>query len=261
MYFQISVSLKGMAHSSIARFFGPFGVGRTARLILTLIPVLLTACATMELTTQEPRTADSCLQHSTKNGVTIGISPMTDVKEVKEIFKVDLLSKNVLPILLVAENHATRNSFILAKEKVLILTEVARSTNNAQQMDVASETGGKVLVQAGTALYSANYATYMYTTINAILTGTMSAAGPGGAILILPEFGGMKLASDATVIQHNLADKQLYSRTLEPGQRTQGFVFFQHPEGKKLSGPQYIVVELKDAATGETIAFDFKLDL
>jgi hypothetical protein len=71
----------------------------------------------------------------------------------------------------------------------------------------------------------------------------------------------LKMASDATVIQHNLADKELYSRTLAPGEKAQGFIYFHYPKGDPLSDTYHIVIDLKESSTGESTAFDFKINL
>jgi hypothetical protein len=200
--------------------------------IWLLLASLLVGCGTMEVTPLKTRSADTYANTAQKNGVTIGVQPLTDRREVKETFKVNLLEKGLLPILLVAENHSTSSTFILAKEKVFVLNEATGATNTSQREKMASEAVGN----AGTAI--------------------------GVATMSLPlVLASLKMASDATVIQHNLADKELYSRTLGPGQRAHGFIYFHYPKGTALSGGYHVVVELKDSSTGETTPFDFKVSL
>lgn len=200
--------------------------------------VLLTGCGTMQVTTLKTQSAGAYAQHAEKNGVTVGVQPLTGKKEIKETFRVDLREKGLLPILLVAENHSASSSFILAKDKVYVLNEATGATNVSQQAKVSSETGGQATAIAGATL--------------------LAATSLAGAPLMI---AGLKMASNATVIQHNLADKELYSRTLGPGQKAQGFIYFQYPKGTALSGTYYVAVELKESSTGEVIPFSFKVSL
>ncbi len=193
---------------------------------------LSTGCGTMEVTALKTQGAAAYAQHAEKDGVTIGVHPLTDRKEIKETFRVDLRESGLLPILLVAENHHASASFILAKDKVYVLNEATQATNTSQQTKVASETGGQAAAALG-------------------------VAGISLPLVVV----GLKLASDATVIQHNLADKEFYSRTLGPGQKAQGFIYFKYPKGTSLAGAYRVVVELKNSSTGAVTPFDFKVNL
>ncbi len=208
-------------------------------LSLGLMPLLVVAsgCGTMKVTELKTNMADSYTDHAEKNGVVIGIHPMTEKKEIKETFRVNLLEKGLLPILLVAENRSAASSIILAKDRIFVLSERAGATNTSQSTKVASGSAGTALGITGASM--------------------LAATSLAGAPLLI---AGLKMASDATVIQHNLADKEFYSRTLGPGQKAQGFVYFQYPKGKPPSGIHHVVIELKDSSTGEPTPFDFKVN-
>ena len=193
---------------------------------------LLTGCGTMKVTELKTDSAESYADHARKNGVAIGVRPFTDKKEIKETFKIDLLAKGLLPILLVAENQSESSSFILAKDRVSVLSEATGVTNISGRTEVKSDTAGNALTVAGAAL--------------------------GATPLLLV---GLKMASDATIIQHNLADKEFYSRTLGPRQKAQGFIYFQFPKESPPSGAHHVLIELKDSATGELTPFDFSVNL
>ncbi len=92
----------------------------------------------------------------------------------------NLLEKGLLPILLVAEKHSTSSSFILAKGKVFVLDEATGATSVSQLAKVTSQTAGDATAIAGASLLA------------------------GAPVMI----AGLKMASDATVIKHNLADKE-----------------------------------------------------
>jgi len=186
----------------------------------------------MKVTKLEHRAPENCTYHAQQNGIVIGIHPVTDKREVKDIFKTDLRSKGVLPILLVAENRNSSSSFVLAKDNVSILDEVTGLASVSRQTTVTSETAGGAISVVGAAAISA----------------------PLLAV-------GMKMASDATVIQHNLGGKEFYTRTLGPGQNAQGFLYFQHPKESPPVGIYHVIVHAHDSTTGGLLPFDFKMTL
>ena len=200
--------------------------------------LLLAGCTTMSVTPLTTGSADSYTQHEQTNGLVIGIRPMTDRREIKHMFKVNLLDEGLLPILVVAESQSASGSFIIAKDKVYVLNEATGTTNTSQQEEVASGTAGTAVGITG-----------------AVLVG----AGSLAAAPLL--FTGLKMASNATVIQYNLADKEFYSRTLGPGEKAQGFVYFQFPKESPPSGNYHVVAEVKNSATGEATTFDFPMKL
>ena len=201
-------------------------------LLLPGVISLLTGCGTMDVPTLKTQSAETYTQHIEKDGVILAVHPLTEAREIKEAFRVDLRKQGLLPILLVAENRSALSSFILAKDKVQVFNDATGITNTSHQNQVASGTGGRA----------------------ALAVGMVGLSLP----LVI---AGLKMASDATVIQHNLADKELYSRTLAPGQKAQGFIYFQYPKGIPPAGAYQIAVELKNSASGDTIPFQFNVNL
>ena len=212
-----------------------------AKLVSSLVPVVLVflgpGCSTMKMTPLTTGRADSYAQHEQKNGVVVGIRPMTGKREIKDMFKVNLLDKGVLPILVVAENQSASASFIIAKDKVSILNEATGTTSSSQRKKVTSGSGEALAITGGIL----------------VATGSLVAA----PLL----FTGMQKASNATVIEFNLADKEFYSWTLGPGEKAQGFVYFQFPKGSPPSGNYHVVAEVKNPASGEATSFDFPVNL
>jgi hypothetical protein len=88
-------------------------------------------------------------------------------------------------------------------------------------------------------------------------SGTAMAMVGAAAISLPLVIVGMKLASDATVIQHNLAEKELYKRTLPPGQNVHGFVYYPFPKDTAITGRHRFVVELIEPTSGEATSFVF----
>jgi hypothetical protein len=181
--------------------------------------------------------AGSYTQHEQTNGVVVGIRPMTDKQEIMDTFKINLLEKGLLPILVVVENQSASDSFIIAKDKVYVLNEATGTTSSSQRKKVTSG-GGEALAITGGIL---------------VATGSLVAA----PLL----FTGMQKASNASVIEFNLADKEFYSWTLGPGEKAQGFVYFQFTKNSPPSGNYHVVAEVKNPATGEATTFDFPANL
>ncbi len=208
-----------------------------ALILLASSSLMLTGCSTMKVAPLTTGSADSYTQHEQTNGVVVGIRPITDKREIEDIFKVNLLDKGLLPILVVVENQSASDSFIIAKDKVYVLNEATGTTSSSQRKKVTSG-GGEALEITG---------------------GLLVAAGSLVAAPLL--FTGMQKASNASVIEFNLADKEFYSWTLGPGEKAKGFVYFQFSKDSPPSGNYHVVVEVKNPATGETTAFDFPANL
>ena len=155
---------------------------------------------------------------------------MIDRAEVKKTFNVDLLDGNILPILVVAENRNSSASFIIVREKIFVFDATTGTTDATARKNV---TAGK-------------YA-----------TGQVLMALGGVATVMM----GAKMSSDATVIEYGIADKMFYSRTIEPGQKAQGFLYFQLPKDFSYSTNYHVIAESKNTTTATVIPFDFDMNL
>jgi len=211
--------------------------GQIAVPLAVVLLLLGSGCSTMKVTPLTARAADSYMQHEQKNGVAVAIRPMTDKREIEDMFKVSLLDKGLLPILVVVENQSTAASYIVAKDKLTVLNEATGATSSSQRKQVTSGAGA-AMRDTGAVL---------------VAVGSLAAA----PLL----FTGMQKASNASVIEYNLADKEFYSWTLGPGEKAQGFVYFQFPKDSPPSGNYHVVAEVKNPATAEATTFDFAVNL
>jgi hypothetical protein len=206
-------------------------------LFLVGLLVLGSGCSTMKEPPLTTGSADSYTQHEQTNGVVVGIRPMTDKREIEDMFKVNLLDKGLLPILVVVENQNTSASFIIAKDKLFVLNEGTGTTGSSQRKKVTSGAGEALAI-----------------------TGSLLVAS--GSLVAAPLlFIGEQKASNASVIEFNLTDKEFYSRTLGPGEKAQGFVYFQFPKKSPPSVNYHLIAEVKNPATGEATTFDLPLNL
>ena len=199
--------------------------------------LLGSGCSTMKMTQLRTGGADSYTQHEQKNGVVVGVRPMTDKREIEDMFKVNLLNKGLLPILVVVENKSQAASCMIAKDQIVVVNEATGATSSSQRKQVTSGAGA-AMRDTGAVL---------------VAVGSLAAA----PLL----FTGMQQASNASVIEYNLADKEFYSWTLGPGEKAQGFVYLQFPKDSPPSGNYHVAAEVKNPATGEATTFDFPVHL
>ncbi len=68
------------------------------------------------------------------------------------------------------------------------------------------------------------------------------------------------MISDAEVIKHNLAVKELQNRTISPGKTIQGFVYFQLRKEAQSLRDWTILVEAIEINTNNVNTFEFNLN-
>jgi hypothetical protein len=174
----------------------------------------------------EAQSIDNYKNIQVKDGLVVAMHPIIDAQESERYFGTDLLSSHILAVLLLSENRAPSSSFILSKEHISLgagLPEVQQARDK-----VRSEAAGEAVAWTG-------------------------------AVLISPLMMGiaMKLLSDATVINHNFKAREFQTKTLSPGQRAEGFLYFQLPEKKKLPGQWVIHIKAIEAINKGTKDFTF----
>ncbi len=198
--------------------------------VLSLI-LVFNGCATMRLPEHEAQSFDHYKHAQVKGELAVAIQPLTDKKDIKEYFGTNLLSMNVLPIFITAENRNSSASFILSKDRFSL--DSAQSAHHN-------------LGHAGSGRESAG----------------QSVALVGAALISLPMlFAGMKMVSDSTVIQHNLKVKEFQTNTLSPGEKTQGFAYFQLPDEKTRPNQWNLHLEALETRNKKTEDFDFTFTL
>lgn len=195
------------------------------------LTILLNGCSTLHLPDYEAQPINNYSNFQVKDGLTVAIHPLTGKEEVLKYFGTDLLSSNILPVFVIAENRSSSSSFILSKE---------RSTMKAGQLEVdfgtdsskaASESGGETVQMVGVLLIS------------------------------LPLlFVGAKMISNATVIKHNFVVNELQMKTLSPGKVTHGFVYFQLPEERLVLDQWVIHLEALDLRSKDIKYFDIEFE-
>jgi len=198
--------------------------------VLSLV-LVFNGCATMRLPEHEAQSFDQYKHAQVKSELAVAIQPLTDEKDIKEYFGTNLMSMNVLPIFITAENRNSSSSFILSKDR-FSLGSAQSAHNNLGQAGSGRESAGQ------------------------------SVAVVGAVLISLPMlFAGMKMVSDSTVIKHNLKVKELQTNTLSPGEKIQGFAYFQLPDKKTRPNQWNLHLEALDTRSKKTEGFDFTFAL
>ena len=174
------------------------------------------------------------------HGLTLSVYPVANRSEVKQIFKVNLLDRGVLPVKLKAENHNASASFIIARDKVVVMNETTRTTNAPGQVakDFATWSQGKKV-------------------------GTKLAVGAAtGSPVIFLAIAMSPTPSEFVFKwdEEKLTGKEFVTRTLGPGQAAEGYIYFRYTK-PVTEGAYHVVSDVTDLTTGESLPFDFKLDL
>jgi hypothetical protein len=201
-----------------------------------------------------------------KQGLLIAIRPITDKTEIEQSFRTSLLDKGILPILVVAKNKNPSLSFVLSRDNIAVVDqETLERVRSSQAIGGATKALGR-----GSAITGSAIATGAGPIVGTVLgTGLATVAGgaivlgiaSGGGLLGLGLVaGGLKMLSDAEVIEHNLAMKQFSSHTLDPGKTTFGYVYFQLPKSEKPNKEFQVLVGSTKTATGEAFLFQFPLE-
>jgi hypothetical protein len=191
----------------------------------------LIGCATMKLPTLQLEPTSSYPNHAETNRIAVAVRALTEKEAVKDTFGINLLKKDIVPVLIIVENMTGESSIMVHKDKITVTDIASGRTLSTQRTKVASETLGN----------------------NTVFSGVFVA---GGAFAIM---AGAKMISDAQVIEYNLSDKQLYNHTVGPGQRTAGFVYLRHPAGESFSGRYQLLLELSNAAHDDIVTYMFRL--
>jgi hypothetical protein len=205
------------------------------------VVLLATGCATSPADHLQTSTTDAEPQRLEIDGLAISIHPMTDEAEVKHTFKENLLAEGVLPMKLTAENRSATANFIIAKEKILVINDSIGATNSSPQgataTDLSHLSRGQQLARAE---------------VLSLLVGQIG-------------FIAEAMSSPGVVIDrkraYNLASKEFYTRTLDPGQRVEGILFFCFQKGSHPSGTYRMVVQVRNTSTEVVTPFDFRFTL
>jgi hypothetical protein len=222
-------------------------------LMVSMLGFLVVGCHTMAIPKDRVEPVESFPLKAEKQGLLIAIRPVTDKTEIEESFHTSLLDKGILPILVVAKNNNPSLSFVLSRDKIAVVDR-----ESLEVLGVGSSTTGAAIATGVGPIVTTVLGTGLATVAGAAVV--LGAAAGGGLLSLGLIAGGLKMLSDAEVIEHNLAVKQFSSHTLDPGKATFGYVYFQLPKSEKSKKEYQVLVESIETATGEAFLFQFPLE-
>jgi hypothetical protein len=165
------------------------------------------AALAVEKTPDFPPPPDEKLQHVGDDDLSVDVYRMTDVAEQKTYFRVELGHRGIEAIWVRITNKTQGSRYLFDADDVAIAkddAELARAERARSSVSTSDAESTEIV----------------------------------GAALLAPPliFAGAAMISEATEVRRNLAEKQLYSHTLGPGQSVSGFVYVKTPPGGGLTG-------------------------
>jgi hypothetical protein len=170
-----------------------------------------------------PAPPDDRLQHAGDDALAVDIYRMTDVAEQKTYFRMDLGQRGVQPVWIRITNKTSASRYIVQADDVVITkgdAELARAERARSSVSTAQAETNEVLVAA-----------------------------------LLPApllFVAAAQLSETSEARRNLAEKQLYSHTLGPGQSASGFVYVKTPNGAGDLAGYELRLRIRPLAAGDT---------
>jgi hypothetical protein len=165
--------------------------------------------------------ADSYNYSLEKDGLKISVDPYREEDRLQEFFGCDLLSRGVLPILVVIENRNAEDGYIFIQDKSGLLMRNPNSKNKLK----ASGNEGYKSADVDQAVETQNAITGLTASG---LGASLAAGGLGlGLVFYLPAIVAEKNAKDQFAIMRNYEDKKLGDKTLYKGGSNNGFIYFQ----------------------------------
>lgn len=142
----------------------------------------------------------------------------------KKYFGVDLIDKNLLAVHLIIRNDNPAVSYIVQPERITI-TKQGYNNVSDKPGSKSQSTGELVNVPV----------------LEAVVRGVLF--GPPAALGALHQY-----VSDASIVEENFEAKRLRTKTVDPGQQTAGFIYFNWEQVKALMAPE-LCIELTNLGT------------
>lgn len=200
-----------------------------------LIGLLMVGCTSaVHIAEYNPIPIDRYQGSFSDNGLTIAAEPFTEPERNKMYFGLDLCSKGILPVFIIAENHSSSFKYVLQKESFSLS---ATKKNSSFEL---SETGNISEVKAN------------ITDAGPSLTLGMIVFPPLVVAALPLTFAGIKMVKDAAAIQSNLEKKELNSTIIAPGERSYGFTYFNLLNKDILNKKLLLMLEVLELGSHDT---------
>jgi hypothetical protein len=211
-----------------------FKRGPWRALLVGVLMIPLAGCTTQKISTATFTSAGTGVHHEQQR-LSIEVEAVTNPTVLKDLFGTDNLGKGVLAVHVRVSNTSDSKSFIVQPENFRLGTLDSGSIKRKSE-------GGETTVMLGT---GATMATAVF--IPAIVVG---------APLL---FAGLANVSNASIVQHNLMEREFKSATLSKGDTSDGFIYFRFPEAVSHTN-EVLEVTTIEAGNGTPVKFQFNLN-
>jgi hypothetical protein len=210
--------------------------------LLVLVGSLCAGCATTRLAPEIPvGQVEEYAHYQEKGGLAVAMESLSDSAELREYFGDDLLEKDLLPILVVAQNKSSEETYLISAEGVSIDSGPDQGGDTNASEKVASS------VEARDAAYEKDY-------------GGIRAAIVS-PILLPVAFVDWGPSEHSKSVQHNIVSKALGRKSLSPGQSHAGCVYLRLPPGQSDGKATHMVLVAERLMGGEPLRFSIPVTI
>jgi len=227
--------------------------------MVTIVIFMLASCSTIEIQKVTPEKADYYKFVSQNAGFKISVDPYKEENRLKEYFGCDLLSRGILPVLLVIENQDAEDGYILVKENSGLLIENPDSKNTlnnsgnesykADNLNQAVKTDAAIKNLGAAALVGS---------LPFYATGAI--AGPIILVGIIPMAMLEKRVKDELEIKKNVEDNLIVNKTIYRGGSHNGFLYFKLNSKDDMVNVKGILICIKNIRTNELLSFKININ-
>jgi hypothetical protein len=202
-------------------------------LVLTLFVFAISSCAPIEMKKVVIQRTDHYKFTSQQQGLRISVDPYVESGRLQDSFGCDLLSRGIIPVLVVVENLSAEDAYMIVSEKARLLTMDAinsrHKTDEVEQARKRLQTWNTVLAVSP-------------------LFGLGLAALPFTAVA-------ERSFQNEIEIRKNLEQKQLVPKTIYQGSSHSGFLYFDLGKREDLGKVDGISLTVRNVRTNEISSF------
>jgi len=235
-----------------------------------IFALVVSGCAPVEMEKVVVQRADQYRFTLQQQGLRVSVDPYTEDVRLRESFGCDLLSRGILPVLVVFENLSSEDGYIIVSDKsglVLVDATIGGEKASEDQMKKELKAAG-TMIDVSTNIMGPSVAMpQVAAAVSNITTGSTSlmTAAPMLSIVGLVATIPIAVAAenkyrDEIAIKKNLEQKQLRPKTLYQGSSHSGFLYFNLGTAESLNKVKGICLRIKNIRTSEISSFTINMD-
>jgi len=223
---------------------------RTNRHLLAIVLVLslsFDGCSTLLLPDYELDSIDKYQNSKTINGLTIVVHPLKDSEESEKYFGVDFNKTELLPVLIIINNQSPESSYIIEKEKFILISEQTYLNQKENDLEAASD-----MAKRGSATNEAASV--------ALVAGLLFFTPLAVVAMPIGLFGANKTCN-AKEIKRNMLENEYQTTTVSASKSTHGFIYFTKPKDKTQTNNFILRIDANNLKQKSIDRFEFYLSL